>query len=137
MVHTGIVEQASECMEGTSIRYMLLTGAQDGTLTISRNHLGKLQWHETSVCNNRTAHERRATLLRPGVVLLSDSLAMTPAPGVDPMGPSPTERWEATLGTRSPAEGCTERRGKDCTFRKCCEGAGYCRQNKDGDKVCR
>ncbi len=72
-----------------------------------------------------------------GVFLMTDTPAMSPAPGSWPSSPpSEVERLKAVLGTsNNPLEGCAKR-GRDCTFKPCCDDRN-CRANGDGEKTCR
>lgn len=72
-----------------------------------------------------------------GVLLLADAPALSPAPAFGPAAPlSDMERLKAVLSTsNNPLEGCAKR-SRDCTFKPCCDDR-TCRQNGDGENLCR
>jgi hypothetical protein len=69
-------------------------------------------------------------------MLVAESPAMSLAPGEAAPPAGAAERLRATLSTRAPSEGCSAA-DEDCTFRPCCDGAGYCRQHGEGERSCR
>lgn len=69
-----------------------------------------------------------------GLLTLAEGPAMTPIPGTTPEAPL-SRTLEGVLGTQNRRPDCA-RRYQDCTFMVCCD-ARYCRENGQGQKICR